>query len=161
MKPADRLALITRRFAYIGIVLCVWLLWEAANDPYKYLRSADQAELWPENGSGVSASAEIPAELDYETIQKNISGAERLWAPLVKKPAPPPRKINMKEKVKDLKVLAVISEGHEVRFIIRDTKSNTQKVYKKGDSVRDLTLTGWSYGYLVLSYKGESIKLSF
>jgi len=159
VKSTDRLFSMAKWLGIVVILLFVWLVYEMVNDPYEDMREAGPPEADPGEGTAVSGQAEGSTGLDYEGIQENIEGAQRLWEPLVKKPKPPPKKISMEEKVKGLKVVAAVSEGDEVKFIIRDAKDNTEKLYKKGGKVRDLTLSSFTLTHVILSFGGESIKM--
>ena len=161
MKPADKLFSIARWLGIVVVVLGVWLVYELANDPYESVRETGLAKPAPGGDAGGLAVAKPPTELDYEEIQKDIEGNQRLWEPLIKKPKPPPEKINLEEKIKGLKVVAAISEGGQVRFIIQDTTNKTERVYEKGDKVRDLTLSSFTFTHIVLSYGGETIKMPY
>ena len=161
MKTADRLFSIAKWLGVIVVLLFVWLVYEMVNDPYEDMRETGPPEAEPGEGTAVSAKAEGPAGLDYQRIQKDISSTQRLWEPLVKKPKPAPKKVSLEEKTKGLKVVAAVSEGNEVKFIIRDANNNTEKIYKKGDKVRDLTLSSFTLTHVILSYGGATIKLPF
>ena len=159
MKPTDRLFSIARSLGIIAVLLGVWLIYELVNDPYENVRPSGPEESEP--GAALLTVAPLPAELDYERIQKDIENNQRLWEPLVKKPKPAPKKVSLKEKIKGLKVLAVISEGDQVKFIIKDPANRTEKIYQKDDKVRDLTLSGHTGTHVILSFRGETIKLPF
>jgi len=159
VKTADRLSSIARWLAGIAVVLCVWLVYELVDDPY---RDARTSVITGRGGTTTAVDvAESPTPLDYQRIQNDITSTQRLWEPLVKKPEPPPKKVSLEEKIKGLKVVAVVSEGDQVKFIINDATNKTEKVYKKGDKVRDLTLSSFTYTYIILSFGGESIKVPF
>jgi hypothetical protein len=159
VKTPDRLFSIARWLACIAVVLCVWLIYELVNDPYENAQPPVPADRG--DGTAVVDVAESPTPLDYQRIQNDIKSTQRLWEPLVKKPKPPPKKASLEQKIKGLKVVAAISEGDQVKFIIRDTTNNTEKVYKKGDKVRDLTLSSFGYTHIVLSFGGETIKVPY
>jgi|GEM_PF-2912499 len=161
MKSAARLLSIARWLGIVVVLLGVWLIYEMANDPYESVRTAAPAKLAAGGGAGGLAVAEPPTELDYKEIQKDIEGNQRLWEPLVKKPKPPPQKTSLDQKIKGLKVVAAISEGDQVKFIIQDQTNNTERVYEKGDKVRDLILSSFTFNHIVLSYGGETIKVSY
>jgi len=157
MKPTDRLFAIARWLGGVVVLLGGWLIYELVNDPYEDVNGPPERGA----GTGLLTVAPLPAELDYERIQKEIEDNQRLWEPLVKKPKAAPKKVSLKDKIKGLKVLAVISEGDRVKFIIKDPANNTEKIYQKGDKVRDLTLSSFTYSHIILSFGGETIKLSF
>lgn len=157
MRPTDRLFSIARWLGIIVVLLGVWLIYELVNDPYENVNGPP--ERGP--GTGLLTVAPLPAELDYEVIQKGIEDNQRLWEPLVKKPKPAPKKVSLEQKIKGLRVLAAISEGDQVKFIIKDPANNTEKIYEKGDKVRDLTLSSFTYRHIVLSFGGETVKLPY
>ncbi len=161
MKSADRLLSVAKWLGIVVVLLGVWLIYELANDPYASLRTAALAKPAPAVGEGNLGVPEPPTGLDYNEIQKVIGGNQRLWEPLVKKPKPPPQKVSLEEKIKGLRVVAAISEGDQVKFIIQDQTNNTERVYEKGDKVRDLTLSSFTFNHIILSYGGETIKVPY
>ena len=161
MNSAAGLLSIARWLGIVVVLLGVWLIYEMANDPYESVRTAAVAKPAPGGGGDDLTVAEPPTGLDYEEIQKVIEGNKRLWEPLVKKPKPPPKKASLEDKIKGLKVVAAISEGDQIKFIIKDQTNNTERVYEKGDKVRDLTLSSFTFNHIVLSYGGETIKMPY
>jgi hypothetical protein len=161
MKSAAELLSIARWLGIVVVLLGVWLIYEMANDPYESVRTAALAKPAAGGDGGGLAVAEPPAELDYEEIQKDIEGNQRLWEPLVKKPKAAPKKVSLEQKIKGLRVVAAISEGDQVKFIIQDQTNNTERIYEKGDKVRDLTFSSFTFTHIVLSYGGETIKIRY
>ena len=87
-----------------------------------------------------------------------------MWGRLVqRKPrAPkPPKKPDLKEMIKGLKVLTVLSANNEIQVIIGNRQGRREGIYKKGDKIAKLTIDGFTSDAVVLSYKGETIKLPF
>ena len=142
------------------MLLGTWLVYELVNDPYEQRKSAALANRIDAAPGGVADRTELPAGLDYESIQQVITSKQRLWRPLVQKPKALPKKPNLKSMIQGLEIRAVLSEGNELKCIIRDKNAQTSTVYKKGDKVRELTLEAVTPTEIILSYKGQTIKLS-
>jgi hypothetical protein len=141
----------------VVVLLGAWLVYELMNDPYEERKSAALAHRTDAVPDQL-APTELPAGLDYESIQRVINTNQRLWGPLVQKPKPPPEKPNLEAMIKGLEVVTVLSENNELKCIIKD--KNTHTVCKKGDTVRELTIDSVTPTHVVLSYKGQTIKLA-
>jgi len=154
VSSSEKIYVIPKWLMALVVLLGVWLVYELINDPYQGMKAA------PPNppGSGEVARSETPAGLDYKTIQQVISGNQRLWMPLVQKPKRSPPPPDLKKMADGLQVVAIVSENDELKCIIKD--KNTHTVYKKGDTVRQLTIDAVTPSHIVLSYKGHTIKLS-
>ena len=162
MKPAKKTFGAARCLAAIAVLLGAWLVYELANDPYELERTKLLASL--EDGDSGEQNEESLRELDYAQVLGKINSEGRLWGRLVgkKPPAPkPPKKPNLKEMIKGLKVLTVLSANNEIQVIISDSRRRREDIYKKGDKIRKLTIDGFTSDAVVLSHKGETIKLPF
>ncbi len=164
MKPAKKTFGAAKCLAAIAVLLGVWLVYELANDPYELERTKLLASL-EDGGSGSGEQDEESLrELDYAQVLGKIGSEGRLWGRLVgkKPPAPkPPKKPDLKEMIRGLKVLTVLSANNEIQVIISDSRRRREDIYKKGDKIRKLTIDGFTSDAVALSYKGETIKLPF
>ena len=163
MKPAKEKTFgAAKWFAAIAVLLGAWLVYELANDPYELKRTKLLASL--EDGGSGEQGEESLRELDYAQVLGKINSEGRLWGRLVgkKPPAPkPPKKPDLKEMITGLKVLTVLSANNEIQVIISDSRRRREDIYKKGDKIRKLTIDGFASDAVVLSHKGETIKLPF
>jgi len=155
VSSPERLYAIPKWLMAVVVLLGVWFVYELTHDPYEMKK--EPAQNRP-GGSGDVARSETPAGLDYKAIQQVISGNQRLWMPLVKKPKRQPPPPDLKKMTAGLQVVAIVSENDELKCIIKDKNSHT--VCKKGDTVRELTIDAVTPTHVVLSYKGHKIKLS-
>jgi len=152
---------IAKWLALLLVGLCAWLVYESVYDPHEQDRTMLNASLEQESGASELYN-EPPQELDYEKIEQTVKSRQELWGPLVRKKPPPPKKPDMKEKIKGLRVVTVVlSANNEFQVIIKDSNSNTENLYKKGDKIRDLTIDSFTFSEVVLSYGGERINLPF
>ncbi len=154
MRSSEKLYAAPKWLIAVVVLLGVWLVYELINDPYE----SSKTETANPPAAREPVRPEMPAELDYKSIQQVISNNQRLWGPLVQKPKPPAPPPNLNEMTKGLQVVAIVSENFDLKCIIKDT--NTHTVYKKGDTVRELTIDAVTPTHVVLSYKGQTIKLS-
>ena len=163
MKPAKKKTFgAARCLAAIAVLLGAWLVYELANDPYELERTKLLASL--EDGGSGEQDEESLRELDYAQVLGKIGSEGRLWGRLVgkKPPAPkPPKKPDLKEMIRGLKVLTVLSANNEIQVIISDSRRRREDIYKKGDKIRKLTIDGFTSDAVVLSHKRETIKLPF
>ena len=157
MNSQDRVFSAAKWLVVVVLLLGTWLVYELVNDPYEQRKSAALANRIDPAPGGADRT-ELPVGLDYESIQQVVNSNRRLWGPLVEKPKPPPKKPNLGAMIKGLEVVTVLSENNELRCIIKDKGTHT--VCKKGDKVRELTVDAVTPTHIVLSYQGETIKLS-